>query len=401
MVDDNLSMMAASLLGVGLSGALFVLLLIVLIGFLGLFTYWFLVCFWQQSKHKKGARKEGRTIKVERIDDNPVMSPVADHWWESEAVFNPAAFVDHGRVHLFYRAMGGDGVSRIGYASSADGVNFDERSPEPVYDWGPGFTPPSAPKRRYLPLSYNTDLYASGGGWGGCEDPRAVVIEEHVYMTFGIFESWQSMRLGVTALSREDLKSRQWCWIKHVTMSPKNETHKNWVLFPEKFHGKYAILHALTPTISIEYVDDLAHLEKKPIKSNNHRSGRKGSWDAFVRGVAAPPIRTEAGWLLFYHGMNPSEPGVGYRVGAMLLDLDDPTRVLYRSSEPVLEPKEWYENDWKPGVVYASGAVVFGDDLILYYGGGDKYIAAAKANYKEFLHNLMQGEHATLHAAKL
>ncbi len=396
MVDANLSSAAAAILGITLTGGLFVLLLAVLIGFLGLFAYWFLVLF-SKPRTKK---KEGLKITVKRVDENPVMRPVAGHWWESEAVFNPAAFVDHGRVHLLYRAVGGDGVSRIGYASSADGIHFDERLPYPVYDSGPGFTP-TAHDRRYLPLSYNTDLYASGGSWGGCEDPRAVVIDDHMYMTFGIFESWQSMRLGVTALSREDLKARNWAWLPHVTMSPKNETNKNWVLFPEKLNGKYAILHALTPSVMIEYVNDLAELHYNPIKSNNKRSGRKGHWDAFVRGVAAPPMKTEAGWLLFYHGMNPDQPEVGYKVGAMLLDLDDPTKILYRSSEPVLEPKEWYENDWKPGVVYASGAVIFGDDLILYYGGGDKYIAAAKVNYKEFLHALMQNEHAQLHRVKL
>lgn len=394
MVDSSISNAATVLLGLTLSGALFMLLLVILIGFLGLFTYWFLVLFWKPKRLQK-KKKPGITIKVERVDENPVMRPVADHWWESEAVFNPAAFVDEDRVHLLYRAIGGDGVSRIGYASSPDGIHFDERLPYPVFDMGPGFIP-TAKDRRYLPLSYNTDLYASGGSWGGCEDPRAVVIDDHLYMTFGIFESWQSMRLGVTALSREDLSARKWCWLPHVAMSPKNQTNKNWVLFPEKINGKYAILHALTPTVSIDYVEDLAHLHNNPIKSCNHRSGRKGHWDAFVRGVAAPPIKTEAGWLLFYHGMNPSQPEVGYKVGAMLLDLDDPTKILYRSNEPVLEPTEWYENDWKPGVVYASGAVVFHDDLILYYGGGDKYIAAAKTNYKEFLHNLMQGEHAQL-----
>ncbi len=377
--------------GIVFSFALFILLLLLLIGFIGLLTYWVRSLLWRPKPKKKG-----RVLVVMRLDENPVLRPKPEHWWESEAVFNPAAFVDEDRVHLIYRAMGHDGISRFGYASSPDGIHFDERLPFPAYDWGSGFTPPAEDKR-YRPLSYNTDLYASGGGWGGCEDPRAVVIEDHVYMTFGIFESWQSMRLAVTRLSTEDLRARLWKWLPHITMSPAHETNKNWVLFPDKINGEFAILHALSPSPAIEYVENLEDLLLKPIKSNNKRSGRPGAWDAFVRGAAAPPIKTSEGWLLFYHGMNPAEPEVGYKVGAMLLDLQDPTRILYRSTYPVLEPTEWYENDWKPGVVYASGAVIFRDNIILYYGGGDKYIAAATAPYHEFLHTLIKNEHAVLH----
>ena len=387
--------LAILIAGITLSSGLFLLLLIIVVGFIGILAYWLLAVLWRPKPVQKS-----RKLLVTRVDENPILRPDPNHWWESEAVFNPAAFVEGGRVHLLYRAMGGDGVSRIGYASSADGILFDERLPYPAYDWGSGFTP-TPHDRRYRPLSYNTDLYSSGGGWGGCEDPRAVVIGDHIYMTFGIFESWQSLRLAVTSLSCDDLRSREWKWRPHISMSPVNETNKNWVLFPEKLNGKFAILHALTPGVMIEYVESLEDLKQNPIQSNNQRSGRKGKWDAFVRGAAAPPIKTPQGWLLFYHGMNPAEPEIGYKVGAMLLDLKDPTKILYRSNKPVLEPSEWYENDWKPGVVYASGAVVFNDDLILYYGGGDKYIAAAKMNYQKFMQALMHGDHAELLAVKI
>jgi predicted GH43/DUF377 family glycosyl hydrolase len=367
---------AVAIAGVTLSGvAVLLAMLAIIFGFAALF---FAV---RRTKYQPAK------LALIRASENPLLEPRGQHWWESEAVFNPAAFVHDGRVHVLYRAMGGDGVSRIGYASSADGVHFDERLPFPVYDRGPGFDPKKS-RGYWRPLSYNTDLYASGGGWGGCEDPRAVCIDDHLYMTFGIFECWQSMRLAVTALPLEKLKERLWHWAPHVVMSPKDETHKNWVLFPEKINGKFAILHALTPEISIEYVDEIASLASEPIQSNNQRSGRKGAWDAFVRGAAAPPLRTADGWLLLYHGMNPAESAVGYKVGAMLLDLDDPTKILYRTEQPILEPTEWYENDGKPGVVYASGAVILGDDLLVYYGGGDKRIAVARANLADFLAKL-------------
>jgi predicted GH43/DUF377 family glycosyl hydrolase len=94
--------------------------------------------------------------------------------------------------------------------------------------------------------------------------------------------------------------------------------------------------------------------------------------------------------------MSSKEPHIGYKVGVMLLDLDDPRRVLYRTSKPVLEPKEWYEHDWKPNVVLATGAVVMGEDLLVYYGGGDKRVAVARTNLRDFLRQIMHGEHAVL-----
>jgi predicted GH43/DUF377 family glycosyl hydrolase len=343
-----------------------------------------------------------RPLRLNRLVQNPVLSPDPTRWWETEAVFNPGAVYHDGRVHLFYRALGRDGISRIGYASSRDGIHF-ERSPQPAYDPGVGIAVPDpmpGKKVSYRPLSYNTDLYASGGGWGGSEDPRAVIIDERCYVTFGIFENWQSMRLAVTSLMLPDLSAALWRWQPHIPMSAKNETHKNWVLFPEKINGKFAILHAMTPTIAVKYVDDLETLRHNPIKSNNRRGGREGKWDAFVRGASAPPIKTGEGWLLLYHGMTP-HAGHGYNVGAMLLDLADPTKILYRSAHPVLVPEAWYEHDWKPGVVYASGAVVIGSDLVVYYGGGDKHIAAAKAPLKEFLSKLMTGDHAVLEKVRV
>lgn len=344
----------------------------------------------------------GKPLSLRRLPHNPVLRPIPGHWWESEAVFNPAAFVHEDRVHLFYRALGKDGISRIGYASSPDGIRFDERGTEPVYDQGSGFSPTPEKKRlSYETLTYDRDLYASGGGWGGIEDPRAVVMDGRIYMTFGIFESWQSMRLAVTSLAHVDFDARQWRkWDPHVPMSPRNQTNKNWVLFPEKIGGKFAILHALTPRIMIEYVDSLEELREKPIQSNNKRTGRPGHWDTLIRGAGAPPIRTEHGWLLLYHGMNP-EKHTGYQVGAMLLDLHDPTKILYQSEEPILSPVEWYENEWKAGVVYASGACVFKGDLFVYYGGGDMYVAAARANLRDFLRKLMTHRHATLTPVKV
>ncbi len=338
-------------------------------------------------QYLRSRNRPEQKFSLTRSGYNPILSPHPDQTWENAAVFNPAALCDGQSVHLLYRALGGDGVSRIGYASSNDGIHFT-RFATPSFSMGapsrPKFQNPFAGSFRY-----NTDLYASGGGWGGSEDPRAVAIDGRIYMTFSVFENWESIRMAVTSMSLDDFRTGEWCWAPHFFISPAQETHKNWVLFPEKIHGKFALLHALTPGVLIDYTDSLEEWSRHPVRSNSERSGRDGRWDAFVRGAAAPPIKTEHGWLLLYHGMNPSE-GPGYNVGAMLLDLDDPTKILYRSDAPILQPQAWYENDWKPGVVYASGAIVKDGTLFVYYGGGDKHVGVATAPFDEFLHALMK-----------
>lgn len=364
------------------SVGIFLALVMLIFGFL------FLIFFW--------VREVRKSLTFLRMRENPLLIPRPEHWWESEAVFNPGAVVHNGKVHLFYRALGQDGISRIGYALSHDGINF-ERFPHPVFE--PTMSPPDPRRLSYAPLTYNTDIYASGGGWGGSEDPRAVKLEEELYMSFSMFEGWDSIRVALTSLPLQNLEKKVWSWKRPLRISPKGETHKNWVLFPEKIGDRFAVLHALTPNVLVEYVDSLEELERNPIRSNNRRGGRKGAWDSFVRGAAAPPIKTSEGWLLFYHAMDESH--FGYKLGAMLLDLKDPTKIVYRSSYAVLEPKEWYENEWKQGVIYASGAVVLGGDLIIYYGGGDKHVAAARANLRDFLRRLTHDEHAVLTEARV
>lgn len=393
---DTLLSAAVVLAGITMTAALFALFIAVCVGFLALLLWWFFTLLGQHPKE---------TLKLERHEENPVLGPNPEHSWESQAVFNPAAFVHNNQVHLLYRAIGDDGVSRIGYAKSDDGVHF-ERLDTPAYDPSleqlrrAAAARAAVKKLSYETLCYDTVQYGSGGGWGGSEDPRAVVIDGRVCMTFTSFEGWNNVRIMLTSLLLSDLEEGLFNWDKGVYLSPPNETQKNWVLFPEKIRGKYALLHNISPTIEIAYLDPKSISESGYIKSYFKRNARKGAWDTWVRGAGAPPIRTKEGWLLLYHAIDEKDPN-RYKVGAMLLDLQNPKKILYRSEEPILEPDAWYENDWKPGVVYASGAVVFGDDLIVYYGGGDKYIAAAKINLEDLLKKLTTHQHAQLEPVKM
>ncbi len=352
------------------------------------------------SKRVRKGRKP-RALDLRRSAHNPIISPAPSSYWESEAVFNPGAVIHGGRVHLFYRALGSDGVSRVGYASSRDGIHFDRRSSYPIYM--PETVTESARHRPYTSparLAYDTGLYISGGGWGGCEDPRAVKINGRVYLTFNIFNGWHSIRVGLTSISEADLEEGRWDWRRFVFLSPPNERHKNWTLFSEKIDGKYALLHNLhdddPARVRVEYLDDLeGHIPPFDSPDPHLMPDRELAWHNRTRSVGPPPVKTRYGWLLFYHAMDKSDPG-RYKLGALLLDLKDPRKILYRSHYPILEPDEWYENDWKPGIIYASGAVVKDNTLLIYYGGGDKYIGVASANLDDFVSKLMRNEHAVL-----
>ena len=349
-------------------------------------------------KGRKSAKrkKKGKQLEFNRSHNNPILKPRQEKHWDSEGSFNPAAVKIDDKVHLLYRAVGGDGVSRIGHASMKDGTEVDDRSAFPVYEPSAGFDLPEDAEMEG-PKEYNPMFYTSGGSWGGCEDPRAVAIDNRIYMTYVAFGGWSSVRIALTSISVRDFRKKFWNWRKPMFISPPGEVNKNWVLFPEKIKGKYAILHGVSPKVLIEYVDSLEHFPKGfHIKSVGQHGGygyhdikREKFWDNKVRGAGAPPVRTELGWLLLYHALDKNDPGK-YKVGAMVLDFKDPTKILYRAPAPVLSPKMHYENDGKPGIVYASGAVVVGDKLFVYYGGGDKNVCVAETSLKVLLRFLVE-----------
>ena len=343
---------------------------------------------------KKVVGKKIKGTQLKRSPRNPIIEP-RSYSWESEAVFNPAAVFVDGRVHLFYRALGKDGISRIGYASSKNGVDFDERLFSPVYfvenaeemikHWP--YTSPARPV-------YDAILYASGGGWGGCEDPRTVLIEGNVYMTFNMFNGWDSMRVAVISIKEEDLLNKKWLWDNFSYLSHPGDRQKNWVLFPEKINGKFAIFHNLDkgdPTrVGIAYVNRLDTSETplgKDAPDPQTLPDHIVAWHKRTRSAAAPPVKTKDGWLLLYHAMD-KDDAKRYKLGALLLDLKDPEKVLYRAQHPILEPDAWYENDWKPGIIYASGAVVKNGKLLVYYGGGDKHIGIASIMLSDLINSM-------------
>ncbi|MFI5206170.1 MAG: hypothetical protein ACHQVK_04475, partial [Candidatus Paceibacterales bacterium] len=231
---------------------------------------------------------------LNRFKGNPIIEPRAHHDWEWEGTFNPTVVEDdEGTIHLLYRSLGRDGISRVGYAQSKDGTHFSKRSQFPVFEPTMGFGLPEVTKVKG-PVGYHPAMYTSGGGWGGAEDPRAVRIDDTIYMTYVAFEGWNSVRIALTSISVEDFKAGRWKWKKPRLISPPNKINKNWLLFPEKINGKYAILHSIAPHVAIEYIDDIDTFDGEidSLRPEGPQPGRANRWDGLLRGAGPPPVKT-------------------------------------------------------------------------------------------------------------
>lgn len=304
-----------------------------------------------------------RVMQLTRYEGNPILEPT-DNWWECKAVFNPAAVYDGGKVHILYRAVGEDNISRWGYASSEDGFEITYRSDLPVFEPG-------------------TDVELERLG---VEDPRVVRIDGEYYITYvsaSVYPAGHprpAFSFGAPWKTRVCIaRTRDFRDFERVGCVLPDIDDKDAVLFPEKIGGRYVMLHRIFPHMWICFSDDLVHWTDDQVLM----SVRPDKWDSGRLGAGAPPIRTEHGWLEIYHAA--SEDRV-YRLGAVLLDLEDPTKILARSEEPCFSPDEPYEKaGLVPNVVFASGIVEMDSRIIIYYGGADRVVGAAWADRDAFL----------------
>ncbi len=329
------------------------------------------------------------TVSLAKHMDNPIISPRDERDWQAFTTFNPAACIIDDSVHILYRAQGFDYLSTVGYAVSRDGYTIDERSELPVY----------APSQHFETNDTGDadKTLWSGGGYGGCEDPRITVLEDRVYMVYVAFDGWSPPRLAMTSIQIADFLARRWNWTKPVLISPPGIIDKSGCILSEKINGKYVMFHRVFPNILIDFVDDLNFDGETRFLTGQHSIDiRPDKWDSRKIGVGAPPVKTDRGWLLIYYGVDDRDDSK-YHIGAMLLDLADPTKVLHRSDSPILQPEEEYEmNGFKPGIAYPCGAVIMNDQLMVYYGAADQHVCVATAPLNEFLDQLERQESATL-----
>lgn len=337
-----------------------------------------------------GLSNKDVSIKLNRSEKNPIIAPLPHKPWESRATFNSAAVHEDGKVHFVYRALGDSDLSVLGYASSRDGITIDERSAMPIYLPREPFETPG--NQQYKTFA---DHFQSGGGYGGIEDPRITKIDGRFYMTYVAFDGWSPPRVALTSISVDDFLNKRWDkWERPKLISAPGMVNKNAVIFPEKINGKYVVFHRVYPNILVDYVDDLKF--DSYLKGEYFIPPRKNHWDSKKIGAGAPPIKTKDGWLFVYQSVGYQDSG-RYKIGAMLLDINNPTKVLFRANKPLIAPDEHYENaGHKAGVVYPCGAVVKDSNLLVYYGGADTVVCAASENLDTFLEQLKYNQEPKL-----
>lgn len=307
-------------------------------------------------------------VGFKREENNPIIIPIPDHPWEAKATFNPGAVYLDNKVHLIYRAMSNDNTSTLGYATSSDGIHIDYRSPTPIYQ----------PRE-----DFEQKLIVNGNS--GCEDPRLTLIDEKIYMCYTAYDGRNPPRVAFTSITVDDFLHQQWNWVKPVLISPPDIDDKDACVYPTIIDGKYFIIHRSGNDIDSAMVSTLNFDGHTWIEEYRWILPRAGRWDSKKVGIAAPPIKTNAGWVMFYHGV--SEDGI-YRIGAILLDPMNPKLVIARTDEPLLEPITDYEkNGQVPNIVFPCGAVLINNTFFLYYGGADTVTGVATIDRDKLLHH--------------
>ncbi len=318
---------------------------------------------------------------LKRYPNNPILSKNPSVDWESGSVFNPNVLYKNGVFHMFYRATndikknkGGGYLSSVGYATSADGINF---------------------QRKDKPLIYPTEKYEMGLG---CEDPRVIFIGNEYYIFYTAVEGFgRNKKVRIALATSSDLKVIE----KHGIVGPKGSTSKAATLFPEKVNGKYLMLYtwesdrpqSTIMSIGFDSLKEIKNPSKNIFGKNlefyddnyllqplyNSRRGPE---------VGAPPIKTSEGWLLIFCGAAVNKKI--WTIDAMLLDLKNPKKILGYSPSPVLFPKSKEDlHGVVNNVTFPSGAVIVGDELYIYYGSGDQGCCLATCKKDKLIDYLM------------
>ena len=298
----------------------------------------------------------------ERHPGNPILT-AADWPYPVNAVFNPAAAMRDGQTVLLARVEDRRGISHLTVARSANGVDGWTIAPEPLL----------AP----------TDGIATEQ-WG-FEDPRMVWLDELGQWAITC-TAYGPAGPAVFLATTEDFDTVE----RHGVV--KHPEDKNAALLPHRIDGRWVLLHRPKTEfggghgeIVLSRSDDLVSWST-PEQVLQPRDG--AWWDSLRIGIGPPPLRTEHGWLLVYHGVKQTVAGDIYRIGLALLDLDEPTRVLKRLPDWIMAPLAPYERVGDvPNVIFPCGLLhdAASDELRLYYGAADTSIGLATARLADVL----------------
>ena len=336
-----------------------------------------------------------------RHPENPIVVPGLFDW-RMATVFNPGVLYDEGRFYMYERTAGQLRPFHcyIGMLESDDGVHFTPVGDQPV------FTPEMA-----------------GSKYGSVQDPRVVKIDGLYYMTYAFRPyAWNSNPTGVgvpesteptfpgfsgrpeenqtrsgIAMSEDRVHWKHLCW-----PTPLELDDRDVILFPEKINGRFALLRRPLqfvgpeygtdyPAIWICFSEDLETWTKPELLVKS-----EFAWEDNRIGGATPPIKTDKGWLVLYHGVenqDTTKRRVCYRLGAVMLDLDDPTKVIARPANFIMEPETYYEKFglYIPNVIFPTANIVKEGLLYIYYGVCDTAIALATVPLDDLVEWVMSG----------
>ena len=305
--------------------------------------------------------RPGVFADMRRLSDIPIIAPRGDGW-ESAGTFNPAVVERGDKIVMLYRAQDKQGTSRLGYAESADGIHFTRRD-QPALS-------PEAP--------YEKD--------GGVEDPRLVKFGDTYYLTYTGYNKKDAQLCLATS---KDLIH----WIRKGVIIPANKGNwnvkwtKSGAIVPQKINGKYWMYFLGTSTDGKDQAGlassrDLLHWTeetKTPVLPV-----RLGRFDSRVAEPGPAPLVTTGGIILIYNG---ADDNLVYRTGVAEFDLKDPSKLIWRSDEPIFAPeKDWEKVGQVPNVVFVEGMIRRGNSWLFYYGGADKYVGVASVPASPKIH---------------
>ena len=322
--------------------------------------------------------------------------------FENEGVLNPAVIKEGDHVHLFYRAVSKGNYSSIGYCRFKGPLSVDERSDIPVI----------------FPQFENESH--------GVEDPRIVKIEDMYYLTYTAFDGlnalgalavskdlihFEKQGLIVPQISYEEFShlagskssvNEKYLRYNNHSHTPENPVKikylwdKNVIFFPRRINGKLFFLHRIRPDIQIVAVNDLHELTHEFWQnyflnlSDCIVLSPKHKHEVSYIGGGCPPIETEYGWLLIYHGVHATVKGYVYSACAALLDLENPGKEIARLPYALFKPElEWELKGEVNNVCFPTGTALFDDTLYIYYGAADEQIACASVSLSALLKELL------------
>ncbi|HEY65204.1 MAG TPA: glycosidase [Caldilineae bacterium] len=307
-------------------------------------------------------RNKHYEILFHRHPKNPILS-AADWPYPVNSVFNPGVtLLPDGTTLLLCRVEDRSGHSHLCVARSRNGVDGWEIDPAPT------LTPD--------PENYPEEIW-------GIEDPRITYVPELGKYVIA-YTAYSRGGPGVSLALTEDFQHFE----RYGMVMPPED--KDAALLPRRIGGHWALIHRpvsamLGAHIWISYSPDLRHWGSHKLML---RARRGGWWDANKIGLSPPPIETERGWLMIYHGVRQTASGSLYRLGLALFDLETPERCLLRGNAWIFGPEEPYERFGDVNnVVFPCGYTIGpdGDTINLYYGAADTCIALATGSIRSLL----------------